>query len=465
MNPAIMSRADIAPTRVILIVLDTVRAESLSLYGGRARTANLEAFGRDALVFENCIAPAPWTVPSHASIFTGLHPIEHGCPVDPRAVPTEGVNFFAANPLQDEAQTLAEIFQQKGFITAGISSNGLVFHPKHNLGQGFQIRDADWGVGKIYQNSFKAPLHLFCALTGLWPQAVLSYRTADVIAAKALGVLEKAAENPIFLFVNFLDAHGPYYPPSPFAAEVLKVRFPQFERFRLFLGRYFFNRIDQKTWDLFQLAQYEAEITWLDSQLGLFFERLKQMEMYDDSLLIVTSDHGELLGEHDLYGHTTPMYDLVLRVPLIIKFPVSRQTGRVKVRVALSDIFPTILRACDSAVPHYVSARPLQVHGLEDRAVAALFFNGDFGRHVALYKDQYKYMDFQKQHPNQLYDLQKDPYEKNNQIAALPDVSATMKSSLEDWLQRNHALFEMRRETREVSDRDLEGLRALGYLQ
>ena len=213
------------------------------------------------------------------------------------------------------------------------------------------------------------------------------------------------------------------------------------------------------------LTQYESEIMWLDSQLGLFFEQLKQMGMYDDSLIIVASDHGELLGEHGCRGHKTPMYDPVLRVPLIIKLPFSRQTGRVKARVTLTDIFPTILSECNMPVPQYVSARPLQTAGLEDRAVVSSFFDFSFGQHLALYDNQYKYMDFEHERPNELYDLQRDPHGKNNQIDALPDVHVSMKRSLEDWLQRNQALFEIKHEERAVSERDLEELRALGYLK
>jgi len=260
MIPVDPPRAEVETKRVILLVLDTVRVESMSLYGGRSQTVNLEAFGQDALVFENCIAPAPWTVPSHASMFTGQPPLEHGCYGNLESTQRDIFNFPEPNPLADEALTLAEIFQKNGFATVGIVSNPLVFKPSINLGQGFQVRDVAWGLGQIYQNSFRTPLHLLCAMTGFWPQAVLYYRTADMIVAKALSVLEKAEENPIFLFVNFLDAHEPYYPPRPFAGEFFKGRFPQLERLRLFLLHYFLNRISPQVWNFFQLTQYESEI-------------------------------------------------------------------------------------------------------------------------------------------------------------------------------------------------------------
>ena len=464
MNPGSKPGAEIETKRVILLVLDTVRAASMSLYGGRARTPNLEAFGHDALFFENCIAPAPWTLPSHASMFTGLHPLEHECHGDLEEPPITIFNTPATRPLSDDALTLAEIFQRDGFATVGISSNPIVFSPLTNLGQGFQIQDAANGVGYIYQNSFRTPLHLVCALTGFWPQAVLSYRTADMITAQALSALEKAAEHPIFLFVNFMDAHEPYYPPRHFAGEFLNVRFPPLERFRLFLRRCF-NRVDRKTWDSFQLTQYESEIMWLDSQLGLFFERLKQMGIYDDSLIIVTSDHGELLGAHDSYMHRTVMYNQVLRVPLIVKLPFGRRIGRVKARVKLTGIFPTIVSACSMPVPEYVSAMPLQTPGLRDQSVVASFFNFSFGRHLVLFKDHYKYLDFLQGRPNQLYDLSRDPHEQINQIDALQDVCVAMEAALDRELERKQALFARDQVDREVLKSYLKKLRALGYLQ
>ncbi len=185
--------------------------------------------------------------------------------------------------------------------------------------------------------------------------------------------------------------------------------------------------------------------------------------MYDDSLIIVASDHGELLGEHDCYGHKTPMYDPVLRVPLVSKLPFSRRTGRIKARVTLSDIFPTMLSVSNLLIPEYVAARSLQKAGLEDREVVGSFF--DFGRHLVLYEGQYTCMDFQRERPDQLYDLKHEPHETNNQIDSLLDVRAAMKGSLETLLQRYQPLFKDKQVDQKVSERYFEELRALGYLK
>ncbi len=153
-------------------------------------------------------------------------------------------------------------------------------------------------------------------------------------------------QEPFFLFLNYMDTHTPYQPPRPFDRYFLDNKNPQFYRLTQYFSR-LRGKHDKSLWDSYLLSQYDGEVAYLDTQLGELFSQLKTMGIYDSSLIVITSDHGELLGEQGLYGHHENMYEGVLKVPLIIKYPFSKRVGREKRLVNLIDVFPTVLSICD----------------------------------------------------------------------------------------------------------------------
>jgi len=457
------NQAEVKVPHVILIVLDTVRADHLSIYGHPGVTKNLQEFSRDALVFENFVATSSWTIPSHASLFTGLYPSEHGSygNLDPKRKDPWG--FPLPFPLSDEFMTLAEIFRENGYKTSAIVSNSLVLEPMFKLDQGFQSIDCSRSIGAIYQQyPFRPILHTFCCITNIYPKYTLYYRTAEDITKESIRLLKNSLPSPIFLFINYLDAHGPYLPPRPFAGYYLNKSFPHFYRLKLYiLG--LIGRLDKESRDLFQLSQYDGEIAYLDNQLGKLFSQSKKMEMYESSLIIITSDHGELFGEHGIYWHKSLMYEGVVKIPLIIKFPFSKRMGRYKEIATLSDLYPTILSICGLPIPDGISGKSF---GNSSSPIVSEFYNYGIGKHQILYDGQYKYMKCEYQREAELYNLDEDPKEKENLAERLPSIVAIMERKLKDW-ENTHtpkgasSLDEEATMTQSMREQ----LKALGYIQ
>lgn len=449
-------------TNVILIVLDTVRADSLSMCNNAGATKNLEEFSRDALVFENCVAPSSWTVPSHASLFTGLYPTEHGSHGMLDSEERDRFGFPLAAPLAEEFDTLAEILRENGYKTGGIVSN-FTLHPELRFDQGFHHYSAPRGLGIVYIfNPFRPLIHLFCDLTNICLKYIVYYRRSDEINEEILRFLDTFARSPFFLFVNYNDAHGPHRPPRPFNGYFLDTAFPQLYR----LKQYFLNvtgKLNKESWEAYQLTQYYGAIAFLDYQLGKFFSRLKHMGIYDSSLIIITSDHGELWGEHGLYRHRKVMYEPLLRIPLMIKYPYSRRTGREKRMISLVYLYPTIFSICGIPVPENSTGKAF---GNAAGPHVAEFYGNSIGEHRVLYDGKYKYMRYEYEKDPELYDLDEDPMEQENLAEKLTKVTSAMEEKLKDWEKTHRARHTTsNKDVETLYEDELRELKALGYIQ
>lgn len=315
---AALGSAPAAAKNVVLVILDTVRAASLSLYGyERPTTPQLERWAARGVVFDRAFSPSPWTLPSHAAMFTGRYPHE-----------------LAANwqtPLDETYPTLAEILAARGYMTAGFASNPFYATYEHGLDRGFvHYEDYRMSLGQIL-NSGSLPAFVLAGRPGLSQNVFrrilsdydyLGRKTAEIVTHDFLSWLEQeddAGERPFFAFINYMDSHVPFEPPAEWA-----------ERFDVRPPRPLLDRIanDQSTWSAQQRAaggydrdRYDATIAYTDAQLGVLFEELERRDLLDETVVIVTADHGEHLGEHALYGHANSLYPQVLHVPLIIWEP------------------------------------------------------------------------------------------------------------------------------------------------
>lgn len=448
---------------VILIVLDTVRADHLSLYGYPALNKNLDAFARNAIVFENCIATSSWTLPTHASIFTGLYPTEHGAHCD---LNSREWNFGIPpyRPLPKEFVTLAEIFRENGYKTGAVVSNYTLLDKSFNLNQGFQIYDCYRNCGDLYREfPFRPLIHLFSLLTNFHPNFILPYRPAEDINLKSRSFIDKAAGSPFFLFINFMDTHYPYLPPRPYASYYVSNAFPHLYKLELYT-RYALHRYSKTALDAYQITQYDGALSYLDDQLGKLFDHLKKAGLYDSSLIIITSDHGEMLGEHNLYLHSCVLYEGVMKVPLLIKFPRSARAGREKQYIQLTDIFTTILAQCGLPVPDGISGKAIGETSAE--AVGEFDQNYEIRHHRALYAGRYKYMKYEQKRAPELYDLERDPMEKINIAERLPNIVREMDEKLAAWVKLHVPKYTASdKKDASMSKQVLEGLKALGYIQ
>jgi arylsulfatase A-like enzyme len=360
-----------APGNVLFVVMDTVRADHLTPYGyDRETTPGLADLAAEATVFEEAVAPAPWTLPVHASLFTGLYPSQHGADQE--------------NPYLDGATTLAETLSAAGYDTACYSSNAWIT-PYTHLTDGFDRQDNFFEVmpgdllsgplaraWKTMNDSdrLRAVADKLVSLGNVAHEYLAGGEGAD---SKTPAVIDRTeefvadAEN-WFAFLNLMDAHLPYHPPDEFAAEFA----PGVDPTTVCQNSKEYNSgardIDDDEWADIQRL-YDAEIAHIDAQLTRLFDRLKAEGEWADTTVIVAADHGELHGEHDLYGHEFCLYDPLVNVPLLVKHPALDADRRTDT-VELLDLYHTILDALD--VPGGDPAAPGETAVPRDRTRSLL---------------------------------------------------------------------------------------------
>jgi arylsulfatase A-like enzyme/Tfp pilus assembly protein PilF len=265
---------------VLLVSIDTLRADHVGVYGAvEAQTPRLDALAATGARFDTAVAPAPLTLPSHASLLTGLDPPSHG-------VRHNGVYRLAAG-----IETIAERFREAGYATGAVVG-AVVLARRYGLDQGFESYDDGASSRRSGAGGFLE-------------------RSAAEVTDRALGWLG-TAPRPFFLWVHYYDPHHDYRPPLPFAEQ-------------------------------FASSPYDGEVAYVDSQLGRLLDGLERDGSRRETLILVTSDHGESLGEHAESTHAYTLYDAVLRVPLILAGPGVPPGRVVESLVRTVDIAPTLL--------------------------------------------------------------------------------------------------------------------------
>lgn len=350
----------VAVPRVILISIDTCRADRLSCYGYRTYTTPyLDALAEESLLFTHALAPSPLTRPSHATMLTGANPPYHG-------VHANGFSWLGKSNF-----TLPERLAQHGYPTAAIVST-FVMDSQFQLDQGFDTYDDDFDP----------------------PTAEIPFpeRTGDQATQLACQWLTEHQKGPFFLFLHYYDPHDPYEPPEPFDSQ-----FPN--------------------------DPYVGEIAFTDHCIGRVIERLKSLDLYDSTLLIVTSDHGESMGEHGELTHAFFIYQSVIHVPLIVK-PARQIAGcRVDQVVGLVDIAPTILNHFDLPLTRdlvgidllsFLAPEPTTSYDRYLYSESLLPIQYQANPLLAVTTDRWKYIDTTRP---ELYDLRADPSEAKNLLA------------------------------------------------
>jgi len=455
--------SEIDKPNIILIVLDTVRQDHLSIYGYERDTSpNIDLFAKQSWIFD-AYSTSSWTLPSHATLMTGLYPTENGT----------GLN--ATNLFDPRNETLAEILGSNGYSTAAIASNHVVLDQYSGFAQGFDY---------YYANSRETPLafpmiasFFFLRFFPKSPVTATAYfHPAEKINKEAIGWIRENGQEPFFLFVNYMDAHTPYLSPRSYAHRWRGKPPPQEILPLDDTGETAGIRKERE----FLLGRYDRAIAYLDAQIGIFLSELKEMGNFDNSLIILTSDHGEFFFEHDLSGHAQALYQEVVRVPLIVKPPADRmeKPGRSQRSVSLVDLFHSTLEYV--GIPHESRGRNNNLFKGQLSSIFCEFHlreNDDsesarrFGRHIhSLIRNNYKLIHSAKKQ-YEFYDLSKDPLESHNLMAEpFPrniEIGRTqMKADITSWIaqldKRKLIPAELPPENR---DEILSRLRALGYVQ
>lgn len=315
---------------IVLISLDTVRADHLSSYGYfRPTTPNLDRLARQGVLFENAIAPSSWTLPSHVSILTGLLPHQHG------------VSSLA--PLGEGWRTLAEIFRIRGYETAGFNANRYCGLAGWGLGQGFELYDDE----THYLRHNLAATLLGETLLQRAYSALIGYHTFDrrdggEVNQSVFSWFRRRSGRPFFVFINYFDAHHPYRAPRPYDKRFGKIS----EALLLKLVAIRYGKLSRPLSPEEQrslIAGYDDSLAFLDHQVGELLRLLSSSSEWANTFVVVTADHGEAFGEHQTYIHGYNLYREVLHVPLIIVGPGIPPDLRISHVAGNRAIFSTIL--------------------------------------------------------------------------------------------------------------------------
>jgi arylsulfatase A-like enzyme len=354
--------------------MDTVSAKHCSLYGqARAATPALARFANEAVVYRHCFAPAAWTLPSHLSLFTGLFPSQHG-----------GNNMDFIYPGQ--YYTLPEMLKESGYKTLAISSN-LFISRQTKLNFGFdefysmdslyntdryyamgetikalkpKIKNDLKEVGLIIQQSWNGKYFLYPVQHILdriyrkcWgnigkyssPSTTRTFRLAQKM-------LKRAGNSPVFLFINVMEAHSNFNPPRRFLTALDRKQLKKTPLNKMLPDDFYFKPFDLPDEKELFRKLYDLEITYLDEMLSDFIHFLRIEGLQDDTLLIISADHGESLGEHGIWGHLFGLYNELIHVPLLIKYPRSFGLKGDKTQlVQLHDLFATLVEVSRAPYP------------------------------------------------------------------------------------------------------------------
>ncbi|KAA3612762.1 MAG: DUF229 domain-containing protein [Planctomycetota bacterium] len=354
---------------VLLVVLDTVRADRLGCYGHfRPTSPQLDALAAEGVLFQNAFAAAPWTLPSHASLFTGLHPTSHGAGWEDARLEEGRAEF--TNRKGEGFLTLAEELSRRGYDTCAVANKAWITF-ESGLTQGFQ---------KVWDFRTPAPQDRFF-LNILLDRLQFRFesrrqRPRDKGAKKIIDQATdwlaqgrgREEDRPFFLFVNLNEAHDPFQPPKSFAGKFLPEGISVQEAQQLDQSTDRRKAFDCGSADFVDRepetlhALYDAEIRYQDQQLGRLFKALRESGLMEDTLVMVTSDHGEEFGEKGRLGHQLCLEDSLIRVPLILRYPKRMRAGiQVSHLASLVDIFPTVLDLVEQESGH----RPPVTPGLQ----------------------------------------------------------------------------------------------------
>lgn len=457
-NPMIYQRSERSSRvngkpNVILVSLDTLRADHLGCYGyDRNTSPNIDLLSKDGILFDRCFSQASYTLPAHVSMLTGLNPVKH--------------NVFSSvqHNLDPSMVTLADRLREKGYLTAAVTGGGI--------------------LGSFYgfPKGFDSYNERLTRIQGT---------TAQKIGELAVSWLEKNKDNPFFLFLHTYQIHGPFLPPPPYKSSFLDPDEVGINSRKLndLIGdayrNYFVPLTDQQRRNL--VALYDAEILYTDEvMLKPIFRSLKDLGLYDNTMIIVTSDHGEEFYDHGgwLHGHT--LYNELIHVPLIIKLPHGRFSGSVFENIVRSiDILPTILEELtiglvQSEIDGKSLLKIIQGKDKEDRIFFseikyASFFPDQIASNTGGFKlllnktytdAQYNY--FSTPPPSrkdiELYDLLTDFNEKKNLARQNNSEVSKVMESIAQYLQQGEYTTEDGKKIK-LDERVKEQLRALGYLK
>jgi arylsulfatase A-like enzyme len=437
------------PPNLLVVTLDTVRADHLSAYGYERDTSpQLARLASEGVRFALAYSAASTTLPSHASLFTGQPPIEHG-------VRKNGL------ALGEDAHTLAERMRDAGAQTAAIVSS-FVLDRRFGLAQGFDHYEDDFTrEGSSYPVSTWRDFEVEGAFD----------RRANETTDRAIRWLDEKRDpaRPFFLFLHYFDPHDPYVPPEPWKSRFERPKDPSG---RTSLADALIKR------DL--VDAYDGEIAFTDDELGRLFAHLEKLGLTRDTLVVVTADHGEGMGQHGVIGHGVNIYEEAVHVPLILRWPARLPAGRViEAPIESMDVLPTLLELLGLASNGAIrgsslagallrddsldSERPVVTHRRPYDEEVIREGRRLHGELIGMRRGRWKWIEGTADGSRELYDLETDPGERLNLADREAERSAALSEEVRAYRAEHERAAPAGRPADELDEDARERLRALGY--
>lgn len=324
-------------SNVLVIVVDTLRADHLSSYGyERATSAHIDLLAEQGVLFENAFATSSWTPPSHASLLTGRYVHEHNADTE---------------PLDARYPTIGEVLQERGYRTAAFSGNFETFNRSLGFGRGFhRFEDYYYSIKNLAVNSVYGRVIEFYLLHRIFGlEHKFDRKWASEVNGSLLRWIDRDREKPFFAFLNYYDVHAPYIPPQPFRGMFSELENP--------------GGIINTDWGMDhiyvpmtpeqlqgEIDAYDGAIAYVDYHIGQLLSELQKRQLLGNTLVVITSDHGESFGEHGLLEHHNSLYREVIHVPLIVWWPGHLPAGkRIDLPVSNAALPATLLDLLDES--------------------------------------------------------------------------------------------------------------------
>jgi arylsulfatase A-like enzyme len=465
---------------ILILLLDTARAQNFSGYGYQRPTSpHFDALAGESVVYENAIAPGCWSLPSQMSLLTGMFPSKHGA---------HELHLSYAHLYP----TLPEVLHQAGYTTLGISPNSWM-SDEFGVAHGFDTYLKLWQYWPTMPVSPAASTPFLIRqaqkINRLYSRYVFPRRNRARHVSHHIRRCVATASEPFFLYTIYWDMHLPYYPDGPQATRWLPSgidvqRARQINRSHL---AYLTGQVPMTEEDFVILrALYDGALATIDAEIGALVGWLRQRNLLDNTLLIVTSDHGENIGEHDLMSHAYSLHDTLIHVPLLIRYPAYFPRGqRVTQQVQLTDLFPTILDLLQLERPDI--SKELQGVSLLRRVTEERFAYAEMlaphpsiaalnrrsglphdtpqptlDRSLRCLRTPDTKVIWASNGQHALYDLHRDPGETRNRFDAEPERAAALLEALSAW--QPGPRVPLRASRPELSQDAHQRLRDLGYL-
>jgi arylsulfatase A-like enzyme len=430
---------------IVLITIDTLRADHLSCYGyERTTSPNIDAIAEKGIIFKNAIAPSSWTAPSMASLFTSVYPVNHGV--------LHGIGYQKGKTINiqevfsDALRTLPEILQEQGYSTFGVASN-LHLSEKFGFARGFDyFQCLPWVSAQKVNRTIAS-----------WQDEI---KNAD----------------KFFLWVHYFDPHHFYQARSPwiegYTSKALTDEFAFSNKTWSELTS-LIPILQQNSQALAHLvALYDSEINFVDSAIGNLF---KELALDNNTLIIITADHGEEFLDHGKLGHGHSLYQEVIHIPLIVKLPYREKKAVVKSTVSLVDIMPSVLDILNHSDPRQTEGRSflaergpffwLKKFLPKKRVPANVFAELDIGFiQKTIVSSPWKYIYNYRNNTEQLYNLKRDSNELTNLSEGNSMQGERLKQSLLDWAE-TATIYTPQKTPFQLTPEEKNKLKALGYIQ